>query len=173
MPGVFMLRSFLRGWSNLVVFLGGRPLILILCLDIILLMLLKVGPTKGKKATDVGSSLGVPSPPGGLRAHQNLVSLYPFCLNILQRNSSYPGRLSWSQMTLPQCTKADGMEWLLAGWWCDSVFRYRLCGQATCMPCVPKSHLVFSICQGSGREGGHSSQSPPWTVCWDECCWGS
>jgi hypothetical protein len=52
MPGVFKLRSPLRDQKNLATFCSGKPTVL---------MQLKVGLTKGKKATDVGSSLGVSS----------------------------------------------------------------------------------------------------------------
>jgi len=53
------------GKRKLVTFLGSTPTVLMLCLVSILLMQLKVGPTKGKKATDVSSSLGVSSLQGG------------------------------------------------------------------------------------------------------------
>jgi len=52
------------------IFLGRRPTILILCLHRTLLMWLKAGPTKGKKATDVRSSLGISSLPDRLTAHR-------------------------------------------------------------------------------------------------------
>jgi len=52
-------------------FLGKRPVAFILCSDSILLMRLKVGPTKGKKTADIESSLGVSSLSGGLRARRS------------------------------------------------------------------------------------------------------
>jgi hypothetical protein len=42
-------------------FIGGSPTVLMLCLSSTLLMWLKVGPTKVKKATGLRSSLGVAS----------------------------------------------------------------------------------------------------------------
>jgi hypothetical protein len=42
---------------KLAIFLGRRPKVFVLCLISNLLMWLKIGPTTGKKATDVGSSL--------------------------------------------------------------------------------------------------------------------
>jgi len=42
-------------------FVGRRTAVLMLCLVTTLLVLLKVGPTKGKKATDVEFSLDVSS----------------------------------------------------------------------------------------------------------------
>jgi len=56
------------GRRNLVTFLGGRPTVLMLCLVSTLLMWLKVDTSKGKKATDVGSFVGVSSMSGGFRA---------------------------------------------------------------------------------------------------------
>jgi hypothetical protein len=65
MPVVIKPRSSLRG--QMLTFVGGRPTVLMLCLSSTLLMWLKVDPTKGKKATDVISSLGVSSQQGGFR----------------------------------------------------------------------------------------------------------
>jgi len=50
---------------NLETFPGRRPTVLMLYLTSTTLMLLKIGPTKGKKAIDIGSSLGVFSLQGG------------------------------------------------------------------------------------------------------------
>jgi hypothetical protein len=55
-----------------------RPTVLILCLSSTLLVQLKVGPTKGKKVTNVSSSLGVFYVWGVLRAWQICLSLWPF-----------------------------------------------------------------------------------------------
>jgi len=40
-------------------FLGRRPTVLLLCSNSAVLMRLDVGPTKDRKATDVGSSVGL------------------------------------------------------------------------------------------------------------------
>jgi len=76
-----------------------------LCQISTLLMQMKFGPTKGKKATDVASSLGVSSLQGELSGQWICLSLQPFCLNVLWRNSNSPGRLHWLQMALAWCTK--------------------------------------------------------------------
>jgi hypothetical protein len=44
---------------------GGRPTVFMLCLVSTVLMPLKIGATKGKKATDIGSSLVASSLQGG------------------------------------------------------------------------------------------------------------
>jgi len=66
MAGVSTPRLSLKGQRKLP-FLGKRHVVLMLCLDSTLLMWFKVGPTKGKKAIDIGSSLGISSASGGLR----------------------------------------------------------------------------------------------------------
>jgi len=106
-----------------VTFLDRRPIVLMP--DSILVMQLKVGPTKGKKATDVGTSLDVSSLRGGLRTRWICVSLSPFCLNVERRNTTSSGRLSWSQMALDRCINVNSTECFLAVWWCDSAFRHR------------------------------------------------
>jgi len=58
MPTVFKPQSSLMGQRKMEAFLGEGPTVLTLCL-ITLLMQLRVCPTRGKKATNVGSSLDV------------------------------------------------------------------------------------------------------------------
>jgi hypothetical protein len=60
MPGVFKPWSFMMWQRKLATLLDGRPVVLI-CLDSALLMQLKVGPRKGKQATDVRTCQGVSS----------------------------------------------------------------------------------------------------------------
>jgi hypothetical protein len=55
---VFKPRSSLIGQKKMLAFLSGRSTVLMLCLDNTPLTQLKVGPTKGKKATNVRTSLG-------------------------------------------------------------------------------------------------------------------
>jgi hypothetical protein len=57
MVDVFKLRSSLIGQRKLVAFLGGRSTVL-MCLSNTLLIWLKIGPTKDKKATNVQSCVG-------------------------------------------------------------------------------------------------------------------
>jgi hypothetical protein len=71
----FQAKVILDRVKELVIFLGRSPTVLILYLDSTLLMLLKMGPRKGKKATDVRSSPDVPSLPGGLKAQRISPSL--------------------------------------------------------------------------------------------------
>jgi hypothetical protein len=66
-PDVFKSRSSLMDQRNLETFLSGRPRGLRLCLGSSLIMRLRVGPRKGKKATNVGFCLGVCSLSGELR----------------------------------------------------------------------------------------------------------
>jgi len=53
-------------------------------------MWLKAGPTKGRKTTDAGSSLGVLFPLRWIESIKDL-SLQPFHLNILWWNINSPG----------------------------------------------------------------------------------
>jgi hypothetical protein len=68
MPSVFKTRASSIGWRKLDTFLGGRPRVLILCSNSTLLIQLKPGPTKGRKAMKVRSSLALSYFWGGLRA---------------------------------------------------------------------------------------------------------
>jgi hypothetical protein len=61
MPNIIKPGSPLTDQRKLVTFLGRRPEVLILYLDSILLMQLKVGQTKGRKARDGEFSLGASS----------------------------------------------------------------------------------------------------------------
>jgi hypothetical protein len=72
---VFKPRSSLTDQRKLVAILRGRSSVLILYLGDILLMQIKVSPTKGKKATNVSTSLRVCSLQGRIRAQWICLSL--------------------------------------------------------------------------------------------------
>jgi hypothetical protein len=137
---------------KLATFLGGRSTISMLCLiSTLLIMRLKISTTKGKTSPDVGSSLGVSSLRGRLTERWICLSLLLYCLNVLRGNSNFPGRLSWSQMAIARRTKVDSIECLLAGWWCDSTFRFRLVRLGflyTVCPKEPSSLLYVDVQEG-------------------------
>jgi hypothetical protein len=74
-PGIFRARWSLMGQIRLESFLGGSPIVLILCFDRTLLMQLKVISTNGKNATEVWSSCGGGALVGGLRPWRICFSL--------------------------------------------------------------------------------------------------
>jgi len=98
-----------------VTFIGGKPIVLMLCFDSILLMWLKVGLTKGKKATDFGSSLSTCI--YSIRWFESMVHL-PITVATLSKHTT-------QELALVQCTKVDRKECLLARRWWQSAFRYR------------------------------------------------
>jgi hypothetical protein len=77
-PGVLSPRSSFRGRRKLEIFLGGKPTLLTLCLASILLRQPYVVWTSGRRATEVGLSLGLEVLTLGLRARCICWRLYPF-----------------------------------------------------------------------------------------------
>jgi hypothetical protein len=96
----------------------GRPTVLMLCLISTLLIWLKIGPTKCKKATSVRSSLGVSTV--CMRWIESTTDLL-ITGAVLFKCTMEEFQFSWQTLLVP-----DGLEYLLAGWQCDSAFRYML-----------------------------------------------
>jgi hypothetical protein len=116
-------RSSLTGRRKLEMFLGGKPTRLMLYLTSILLRRHYVVWTYGRKATEVGLSIGLEVHTLELRARCISRRLYPFSLKEVLRNSNSPWRLSLSHRGLCLCTKVAKTACLLEGWRCDPGFR--------------------------------------------------
>jgi hypothetical protein len=122
--GVLRPRSSITGRRELEICLGGSPTHLILCLANILLSRPYVVWTNGRRANEVGLSVGLEVLTVGLRAQLIcFILLQSFSLKVVFRNSNSSWRLSLSHKDLAVCDKADGKVSMLDRWWCDSECR--------------------------------------------------
>jgi len=79
--------------------------------------------TYGRRATQAGLFFGFGVITAVLRAHHICLSLYPFSLKVVSRNSNSSCRLSFSHTAPTPCNKVVRTACMLEGWRHDRAFR--------------------------------------------------
>jgi len=79
--------------------------------------------TYGKRANEVGLSVGLEVLTAGLRTQLICLIVQSFSLKVVLRNSNASWRLSLSYRGLAVCDMVESTAGMLDGWWCDSECR--------------------------------------------------